>query len=226
MVLNAILRSSVEEIGGRFPLKNMATMSTAMVLDGQTRSNETQLIFAARNGDAQAFNSLVLFHQDRIYNLAVRILGDSDLAEDITQNTFLTAYLNLPHFRNGSFRSWLYTIATNLCYDVHRRHKRYPVMSLDDKDLAEERLSPISNFSSSSLLPEVEIERHESEQAIQRALDRLELKHRAVIVLVDIQDNDYQEAAQILRIPVGTVKSRLARARARLHQLLTPVLET
>ena len=187
--------------------------------------DEIDLIAAAKQGDLEAFNSLVLSYQDRIYNLSARILGDKDLAEDITQNTFLTAYLNLPRFRNGSFRSWLYRIATNLCYDVHRRQKRYPLMSLADNDLAEERLSPISNFSSSSVLPEKEIERHESEQAIQHALNQLEMNHRAVIVLVDIQDNDYQEAAQILGIPVGTVKSRLVRARVSLHQLLSPVLE-
>jgi len=183
--------------------------------------NEADLVLAAQKGDLEAFNQLVLSYQDRIFNLAARILGDNDLAEDITQNTFLTAYLNLPRFRNGSFRSWLYRIATNLCYDVHRRHKRYPVLSLENEVLAEERILPLHDFSGSSIMPEMEVERRELEQVIQQALNRLDADQRTIIVLIDQQDFDYAEAAQILRIPIGTVKSRLARARLRLRQLLS-----
>ena len=183
--------------------------------------NETHLVISAQKGDLQAFNQLVLSYQDRIYNLAARILGDEDLAADITQNTFLTAYINMPRFRNGSFRSWLYRIATNLCYDVHRRNKRYPVMSLENEILAEERISPLDDFSGSSTLPEMEVERHELEQVIQQALNRLDADQRTIVVLIDQQDFDYAEVAQILRIPIGTVKSRLARARLRLRQLLS-----
>jgi len=199
----------------------MATTSYISVQQGSTSANETQLISAARRGDVDAFNQLVLCYQDRIYNLSARILGDNDLAEDITQNTFLTAYLNLPRFRNGSFRSWIYRIATNACYDVHRRHKRYPVMSLENEILAEERISPLDDFSGSSTLPEMEVERHELEQVIQQALNRLDADQRTIVVLIDQQDFDYAEVAQILRIPIGTVKSRLARARLRLRQLLS-----
>lgn len=199
----------------------MATTSYISVQQGSTSLNEKNLILAARRGDVDAFNQLVLCYQDRIYNLSARILGDNDLAEDITQNTFLTAYLNLPRFRNGSFRSWLFRIATNLCYDVHRRHKRYPVMSLESEVLAEERISPLRDFLGSSILPEMEVERHELEQAIQQALNQLEADQRTIVVLVDQQDFNYAEAAQVLGIPVGTVKSRLARARLRLRQLLS-----
>jgi RNA polymerase sigma-70 factor, ECF subfamily len=198
----------------------MATAGYATVRDGSTDLTESELILAARKGDVGAFNQLVLSYQDRIYNLATRIVGDIDVAEDITQNTFLTAYLNLPRFRNGCFRSWLYRIATNLCYDVYRRHKRHPVLSLDNNDLAEENLVPLSDFSSPSVSPEAEVERLELERLVQSALDQLDTDHRAVVVLVDLQNCDYQEAAQILRIPIGTVKSRLARARQHLHRLL------
>ena len=104
--------------------------------------NESALVMASTKGDLDAFNQLVLSYQDGVFNLAARILGDEDTAEDITQNTFLTAYLNLPRFRNGSFRSWLYRIATNLCYDIHRRYKRYPVLPIENNDLAEEKLTP------------------------------------------------------------------------------------
>ena len=202
-------------------MENMATTSYAAVQENSKGSSETTLILNARKGDLDAFNQLVLSYQDRIYSLAARILGDQDLAEDIAQNTFLTAYLNLPSFRNGSFRGWIYRIATNLCYDVYRRNKRYPVSSLENEILAEERISPLHDFSSSSIMPEMEVERHELEQVIQQALDRLDADQRTIIVLIDQQDFNYAEAAQVLGIPVGTVKSRLARARLRLRQLLS-----
>ena len=198
----------------------MATTSVAAVHSESTNRNESELILAARKGDLDAFNQLVLAYQDRIHNLAARILGDTDTAEDITQNTFLTAYLNLPRFRNGSFRSWLYRIATNACYDLYRRHKRYPVVSIESEELAEERFVALNDISGTRFLPETEVEKHEIVLDVQKALSQLDMDQKAVVVLVDIQDVDYQEAAHILRIPVGTVKSRLARARMRLRQLL------
>lgn len=196
-------------------------MRYAASLVSSIDDDESDLVRVAQKGDSDAFNQLVLSYQDGIYNLAARILGDEDAAEDITQNTFLTAYLNLPRFRNGSFRAWLYRIATNLCYDVHRRNKRYTVLPIDDKDLAEEKLLPLYDFSGSKILPETELERHELEQTVRYALDQLDPDQRTVVVLVDLQDFDYREASSILGIPIGTVKSRLARARMRLHQLLS-----
>ncbi len=185
-----------------------------------TTSNEAWLISSARQGDRDAFNTLVLRYQDRVYNLAARILGDEDLADDITQNTFITAYLNLPRFRNGSFQGWVYRIATNACYDEFRKHKRNPVQSLESEDFEEYRLSPISDISSTNVLPETEVDRRELEHIIQHALDELDPDQRTVIVLVDQLELDYQEAAETIGVPIGTVKSRLARARLRLRQLL------
>ena len=184
---------------------------------------EANLILAAQKGDLEAFNQLVLFYQDRIFAMAQKILGDGNLAEDITQNAFLTAYLNLPRFRNGSFRSWLYRIAINACYDELRWHKRHPVLSLENEDEAEELLMPLNDLRGSSLLPEKVVEKRELEQFIQQALNRLDADQRAVVVLVDLQDFDYQEAAQILGVPMGTIKSRLVRARLKLrHMLVNP----
>src|SRR5512135_416087 len=96
----------------------------ATTFETLTHLNEADLVLAAQKGDLDAFNQIVLSYQDRIFALASRILGDQDSAEDITQNAFLTAYLNLPRFRNGSFRNWLCRIATNACLDELRRHKR------------------------------------------------------------------------------------------------------
>jgi RNA polymerase sigma-70 factor (ECF subfamily) len=202
----------------------MMATSYLTIQENSASSNEASLIFNARQGDLDSFNQLVLSYQDRVYNLAARILGDDDSAADITQNTFLTAYLNLPRFRNGSFRSWLFRITANACYDAFRRSKRHPVFSIEDKELAEENLSPLDDFSSSSPMPEVELERHELVQLVQQAFNHLDIEQRTVVILVDQQEFDYREAAQILGIPVGTVKSRLARARLRLRQLLSDFL--
>ncbi len=199
----------------------MAMTSYAVEQSSAGTTNETRLITAARQGDRQAFNHLVLSYQDRIFNLAARILGDDALAEDITQNTFLTAYLNLPRFRDGSFRSWLYRIATNACYDEYRKRKKHSLLSIESGDVEEDRLSPVFDFSASSVLPEKENDRHELERVIQRGLDKLDQDQRTVVVLIDQQELDYLEAAQVLGVPIGTVKSRLARARMRLRQLLS-----
>lgn len=185
--------------------------------------NEPDLVREAQVGDKRAFNQLVLSYQDRVFSLSASILGDTDTADDVTQNTFLTAYLNLARFRNGSFRSWLFRIATNLCYDEYRRQKRHPVLSLENEVLTEERVSTLYDSPNSSILPEAELDKLELRQTIQHALNQLDAGHRSVVILVDQFDLDYKETAQILGIPIGTVKSRLARARMRLKQLLKSV---
>ncbi len=193
----------------------------ATTFETLTHLNEADLVSAAQKGDLDAFNQIVLSYQDRIFALATRMLGDQDSADDITQKTFLTAFLNMPRFRNGSFQSWLYRIATNACYDELRRNKRRPTISLDDEDDAEERLLPLYDFSGTKNLPEKEYEKHELEQTIQAALNQLDADQRTVVVLVDLQELDYKEAAQILGVPIGTVRSRLARARLRLRDFLS-----
>ncbi len=181
---------------------------------------ESGLIQDAQKGNLEAFNQLVISYQDQVFSFSLGILGDGDLAEDITQETFLAAYRSLPRFRGGSFRSWLYRIATNACYDEFRKRQRHPVLSLEEREEAYEDWLLPENFQVSSNLPEKEYEQHEVEQAIRQALNQLVVDQRAVVVLIDLQDMDYLEAAQILGIPLGTVKSRLARARLQLWHLL------
>lgn len=183
--------------------------------------NESGLVTLAQQGNLEAFNQLVMLHQDKIYSLALRILGDEASAEDITQNTFLSAFRSLPGFRKGSFHSWLYRIATNACYDELRRRKSHPLQPLEDEGGEEENPFQLYNFFSGTvLLPEKEVERHELQYVVHQALNRLDPDQRAVIVLVDLQDINYKEAAHILEVPIGTVKSRLARARVQLRNLL------
>ncbi len=201
-------------------MENVMTANSTMILETCVGPDETDLVRAAQKGDLEAFNQIVLCYQDRVYAMALRILGNEVSAEDITQNTFLKAYLYLPRFRNGSFRSWLYRVAINACFDELRKYKRHPQLSLDNESDEEERLLPPSDFLDSSALPEKELEKHELEHAVQLALGRLDADQRAVVVLVDMQDLDYQEAAQVLGVPIGTIKSRLARARIQMRKLL------
>jgi RNA polymerase sigma factor (sigma-70 family) len=199
---------------------NTKTMEYTKIWDNFTGSGKTDILAAAQKGDLDAFNQIVLFYQDKVFSMALRILGDADSAEDITQNTFLAAFRSLTRFRGGSFRSWLYRIATNACYDELRRRRRSPVQLLEDETENGGRSSLLDDMHSFNILPENEYERHEVERTVQRALNRLDADQRAVVVLIDLQDFVYQEAAQILGIPIGTVKSRLARARLQLRHLL------
>jgi RNA polymerase sigma-70 factor (ECF subfamily) len=188
--------------------------------ENQSALDEYRLVLAAQKGDLEAFNELVLMYQDAVYGIAYRILGEPDAAEDITQEVFLTAFRKFTTFRNGSFRSWLFRITTNACYDELRRRKRHPLLSIDSADGKEENPSLPYDTLKQTTSPEQICERRELQQAVQRALNELNPDQRAVVILIDLQEMDYEEAARILQVPVGTVKSRLARARERLRQVL------
>jgi len=184
--------------------------------------DEAALIQAARGGDLDAFNRLVIEYQSLAFNLAYRIMADPAAAEDATQEAFISAYRALRRFRGGSFRSWLMRIVTNACYDELRRRKRKPSTSLDQltetrDDFFEDAESTISTGAEK---PEQEAVRSELRLAIERCLEGLPNDFRVVAVLVDIQGYDYQEAARVVAKPIGTVKSRLARARAQLRDCL------
>ena len=183
--------------------------------------DEINLVRSALKGDLDAFNRLVLAYQDIAYNVAFRILGDEDQAADATQNAFLSAYKNLASFRGGSFKAWVLRMVTNCCYDELRRKQRHPTTPLEplnDED-GEEIDSP-EWLAADDPSPEATLEQVEVEHAIQHCLQHLSVDFRAVVVLVDIQGQDYDEAARSLGKPLGTVKSRLARARLRLRDCL------
>lgn len=178
--------------------------------------DEAGLIAAAREGQVEAFNTLVRRYQSPLYNLAYRLLGDTEAAADATQEAFIAAFQHLAQFQaghDGSFRAWLYRIATNACYDALRRNKRRPTVSLDQADL-EARLVSTADP------PEVATQRLALNRAIQACLDALPDDQRTVIVLCDVQEFDYQQIATITAQALGTVKSRINRARARLRDCL------
>jgi RNA polymerase sigma-70 factor (ECF subfamily) len=171
-------------------------------------------------GDLESFNQIILEYQTLVYNQAYRIMGEKDAAEDATQEAFISAYKKLHTYRGGSFKSWLLRIVSNACYDEFRRRKRKPVVPLfpEDED-GDDRETP-SWLEDSGEKPEDFTLRRELSDVIQICLDRLEIEFRTIVVLVDIQGLDYKAAAEIIDRPLGTIKSRLARARRNLKDCL------
>jgi RNA polymerase sigma-70 factor (ECF subfamily) len=182
--------------------------------------DEQALIRSAQRGDLEAFNRLVLVYQDNLYNTALRILGDEDLAQDATQEAFISAFRGLNGYRGGSFRAWLLRTVTNACYDELRRRKRRPTTPLEPSEESEEEIENPAWLADPQASPEARLEQAELEHAIQHCLDGLPADFRSVVVLADIQGLDYTEVARVLRKPLGTIKSRLARARLRLRDCL------
>lgn len=184
--------------------------------------DEERLIEMAQAGDLTAFNRLVLAYQTSVYNVALRIMGDPASADDASQEAFISAYRGLGKFRGGSFRAWLMRIVTNACYDELRRRKRRPQTPLEELNpLAEpEEVDSAGVLRSEAEGPEEAADRAELARALRACLDRLPFEFRVVAVLVDVQGLAYKEAAETIKKPLGTVKSRLARARARLQECL------
>jgi len=182
--------------------------------------NEEALIHDAQAGSLDAFNALVLHYQDNVFNTALRILGDDDLAADATQEAFLSAFRSITSFRGGSFKAWLMRTVTNACYDELRRQKRRPSVPLEpETDDGEEMDSP-RWLADPDMSPEQKAEADEVEHAIQHCLNNLPVEFKTVVVMADIQGMDYSEVAIAVRVPLGTIKSRLARARLRLRECL------
>jgi RNA polymerase sigma-70 factor (ECF subfamily) len=182
--------------------------------------DEPALIKDAQHGDLNAFNSLVLAYQDYLYNAALRILGDDAQAADATQEAFISAFRGINSFRGGSFKAWLMRTVTNACYDELRRQKRRPTVPLEPATDDDEEIESPRWLADSSMSPAEKFEADELEHAIQHCLEDLPVDFRTVVVLADIQGMDYSEVASAARVPLGTIKSRLARARLRLRECL------
>jgi len=153
------------------------------------------------------------------------VIGEPDAAEDATQEAFISAFRKLHTYRGGSFKSWLLRIVTNACYDELRRRKSKPVAPLEPQNQdGEEFESPVWMIDPGES-PEESLQRRELAGAIQRCLDNLSTDFRIVVVLVDVQGLDYAEVAKVLETPLGTVKSRLARARRKMQNCLRQLRE-
>jgi len=183
-----------------------------------------QTLTAARRGEVAAFNTLVQAYQRQVYNICYRTLGNAEDAADATQDALLNAYRGLESFSGSAagLRSWLLRIAVNTCYDQIRRRQRRPTDSLDalTSPDAEGDVTAADRVSDPRPGPEQQSLSAETARHIQQAIDRLPVEQRTTVVLCDVQGLSYEEAARIMSIELGTVKSRLSRARAQLRLLL------
>ena len=181
---------------------------------------ESLLIKKAIDGDLDAFNQLVISYQELAFNLAYRIMNNEAAAADATQDAVILMYRKMDSYRGGSFKSWFLRIVTNTCYDELRKLKRRPTVPLepetDEGDLIE---SPEWLADKSVDLEEAAINA-QLEQAIQDCLEQLNPDQKTVIVMVDVSGENYETVSQVIQSPVGTVKSRLSRARLRMQDCL------
>lgn len=169
--------------------------------------DDEALLERARRGDRDAFTLLVERHQDALYTMALRVVGRPADAADVVQETFLRAYVNLPKLRGLTVRAWLFRVAVNAAHDVQRRLARRP------SDPLEDGAGNLIDFPDTSPGPEERSLSRERVVAVRDALAELPEEFRAAVVLRDINDLSYEEVAAVLRVPLGTVKSRINRGR-------------
>lgn len=180
---------------------------------------ENELIQRAKNGDHAAFEQLVLTHQDRVFTLAFHLLGNREDAADLAQEAFLKAWRSLAGFHaESSFATWMHRLTTNLCLDHLRKQARRQnisvAASLDDEE------NPFPEPADSSQDPHAQLERKERKRALTQALQALPEHYRSLLLMREVSGMSYQEIADALELDLGTVKSRIARARERLRKIL------
>jgi len=180
--------------------------------------NESQTIQAAQKGDLAAFNRLVMTYQGLAYNVAWRLMGNADAAADSTQEAFIKAFRSIKQYRGGgSFKSWLLRIVSNTCYDQLRYNKRRPSESLEEDDFDSDYAPHLIDRAER---PEEGMLRKELGDMLQQAIEQLPPDQRLVLILSDVEGFGYQEIAQTTDLALGTVKSRLNRARRKLRDIL------
>ncbi len=192
-------------------------------MDEGSELTDERLVLLSKDGDLDAFNRLVDRFQGTVYSLCLRLLGNPQSAEDATQEAFLSAYRSVSRFEGGNFRSWLLRIAANESKDeLRRRSRRDRAGSLDQMVGTLEMPMEIPDPSPGA---ESELERKELGAVIQRALDRLPFDQRQAVVLLDVHGYRYEEIARMTGSSLGTVKSRIHRARERLRRDLSGLPE-
>lgn len=186
--------------------------------------DDRRLIAECLHGNRDAFGQLITRYQSRLYNAALRLVDTPDDAADVVQDAFLNAFQSLRSFKGDSeFFTWMYRIAFNVAVSQKRRKK--PTSSLNAMELGRNGLSREPVDASDYVKPGVALERSEEERRLYAALGRLSAEHRDVLVMKEIDGLKYEEIADVLKIPIGTVRSRLNRARLELRELLEPLDE-
>ncbi len=184
-------------------------------------TDESKLIKGAIQGNLNAFNQLVMIYQTAVYNTALRIVYDEDRANDLAQTAFISAWQHLDSFKGDSFKPWILRITINACYDELRRQRRHPSVPLEPVSTEDdEENEDVHWLMDPSPQPSQTTETNEMIQAVENCLNRLPFDYRSVLLLIDVQELDYQEASEVLDKPLGTVKSRLFRARQKMRDCL------
>lgn len=174
------------------------------------------LVQKSKEGDLDAFDQLVNRYENKIYSLTFRFMGNHADAGDLAQETFIRLYLALGGFRgDSSFSTWLYRIAANTCRDEIRKRKRRPNISMDELIESSPAHVPVADDQDA---PEEVIQRMELQRQVQECLNELSQDHRLILVMREIQEFSYQEIAEVLKCSMGTVKSRISRARQALKE--------
>jgi len=180
---------------------------------------ERRLTQRAKRGDREAFAELVEIYKDKIFQLAYRMTGSRQEAEDIAQETFLRVFANLHVYDESyKFSTWIYRIATNLCID--RKRKKRPDFSLDEQVDGAEGLDWYSRLSAKDMTPEESVMTRELQDTVQGALLQLSPKYRSIMILRYIEDLTLQEISAVLELPITTIKTRIHRGREALRKKL------
>ncbi len=215
---------------GAFPWNREAQgPSNPVAARGASRTaqmDDLRCVAEVRRGESEAFGQIVRRYQDRLFNAILRLMGDWQEARDLTQQTFLKAYVSLDGFRgDSSFYTWLYRIAVNVTLDARKKRSKSgevvreerPSGGDDDPDTSGPASSPADDPAERAL-------QREREEAVARAIQSLDDLHRSILVLRDVEGMDYEEISSVLDIPRGTVKSRLHRARLELRDKLKDLI--
>lgn len=183
-------------------------------------ADETTLIQTAKNGDMNAFEELILQHERIVYNIALRMLSNPEDAKDISQEVFIKVYKNLKKFDNkSSFSTWIYRICVNTCIDSIRKKKGKETLSIDEKYEGEENTMD-KQMADPSPSPEESMIHKEYHMDIQNAINLLSEEHKTILTLRDLEGFSYSEITELTDSSLGTVKSRLSRARLQLKNIL------
>ena len=188
--------------------------------------SDEELMLLTGQGDRAAFDEIVRRYSSRMVNVAYKMTGDRDLAEDVAQETFYRAYRSAATYKQiAKFSTWLYTIAINLCRNELRRrkHKFYSLEEMAERD---EEAGVRVNIEDEKAKPDRDVEQRELGRLIMQAIDQLPEKFRRPLVLRDVEGLSYEETGEILNLPEGTVKSRINRARQRVKEIIEPYIDT
>ena len=181
---------------------------------------ENEIISRCKDGDRDAFNALMETYQKQVFNIAYGMLSDYEDASDAAQEIFIKVYKSISSFKGqSSFTTWLYVICRNVCNDILRkRQKRGFELSIYNSD---DEQNPVGELKSDEPTPLERVEMNERQAAVQSAINELKPEYKEVLVYADMNELSYEEIAKILKCPVGTVRSRLNRARSALRKKLS-----